>query len=179
MARLSRPILISLVFIMGLFGCTASIEDYQGTKPDFDLFGYFDGRVKAWGMLQDRSGKQTRRFNVDIVGAVDGNVLTLTEDFVFDDGEQQRRIWVITHQGNGRYSGTADDVIGEAQGKIIGNALNWRYVLRVPVGDSSYDITFNDWMYLQDETHLFNTAEMTKWGFHVGQVTLFFEKQDK
>ena len=161
---------------MSLFGCSVSIDDYRNTSPKLDLFQYFDGEVKAWGMLQDRSGKQTRRFEVDIKGTVKGKQLTLEEDFIFDDGEKQRRVWVITEMADGHFIGEADDVVGQASGQVMGNALNWRYVLRVPVGDSTYDIHFNDWMYLQDDRRMFNQAEMTKFGFKVGQVTLFFER---
>ncbi|MCQ1060230.1 DUF3833 domain-containing protein [Photobacterium sp. ZSDE20] len=163
--------------LFGLIGCSTSINDYQNTKPVFNLFSYFEGDITAWGMLQDRSGKQTRRFTVDIKGTVVNDTLTLEEDFVFDDGEEQRRVWVITQHTDGSYTGRADDVVGEARGVALGNTLHWQYVLRVPVDDTTYDITFNDWMHLQDQQHLFNTAKMTKWGFTVGTVTLFFKKQ--
>ncbi|KHT63882.1 lipoprotein [Photobacterium gaetbulicola] len=166
-----------IMCLFGLLGCSAAINDYQNTKPVFNLFNYFDGNVAAWGMLQDRSGKQTRRFTVDIKGTVVNNTLTLEEDFVFNDGEKQRRVWVITQLADGTYTGRADDVVGEATGVALGNTLHWQYVLRIPVDGTSYDITFNDWMHLQDEKHLFNTAKMTKWGFTVGTVTLFFAKQ--
>ncbi|MDO6706974.1 DUF3833 domain-containing protein [Photobacterium sp. 1_MG-2023] len=158
-------------------GCSTSVDDHKYHRPALNLFSYFDGEVKAWGMLQDRSGKQTRRFSVDILGTVKGNTLTLDEDFVFDDGEKQQRIWTITRHSDGHYSGTAGDVVGEATGKTAGNALNWQYTLRVPVGDTTYEIAFDDWMFLQDDVRMFNVATMSKWGFHVGTVTLFFEKQ--
>ena len=167
-----------MMSLFGLFGCSATINDYQNTKPVFNLFSYFEGDIKAWGMLQDRSGKQTRRFTVDIKGLVNNGVLTLEEDFVFDDREKQRRVWVITQNPDGTYTGRADDVVGEATGIALGNTLHWQYVLRIPVDDTTYDINFNDWMHLQDEKRLFNTAKMSKWGFTVGTVTLFFEKLD-
>lgn len=160
-----------------VLGCSTSVEEYRGSTPDFDLFEYFDGEVLAWGMLQDRNGKQTRRFAVTIIGRVQGNTLTLDEDFIFDDGEKQQRTWVITHHMDGHYTGRAGDVVGEASGKVAGNALNWKYVLRVPVDGSSYDIKFDDWMFRQDQTRVFNVATMSKWGFTVGTITLFFEKQ--
>lgn len=56
-------------------------------------------------MVQDYTEKQTRRFEVDIVGTVEGNELTLVEDFVFDDGELDQRIWVITKLADGTYQG--------------------------------------------------------------------------
>ncbi|PSW06952.1 DUF3833 domain-containing protein [Photobacterium lipolyticum] len=166
-----------LLLILLLPACSTPISEYAQSQPKFDLFQYFDGEVQAWGMLQNYSGKQIRRFDVSIQGTVDGDALTLKEDFIFDDGEQQQRIWKITRGNNGTYVGKADDVVGEAKGVAVGNALNWQYTLRVPMDDTSYDIRFDDWMFRQDDTRVFNVAEMTKWGFTVGKVTLFFEKQ--
>ncbi|WP_202604015.1 DUF3833 domain-containing protein [Photobacterium halotolerans] len=165
-----------LMAVLFISGCSASVEDHKYHRPELDLFSYFNGNVTAWGMLQDRSGKQTRRFSVDIIGTVQDNTLTLKEDFVFDDGEKQQRIWTIQRKPDGVYTGTAGDVVGEATGKVSGNALNWQYTLRVPVGETTYDIAFDDWMFLQDDARMFNVAKMSKWGVHVGTVTLFFEK---
>lgn len=159
-----------------LYGCSASIEDLPKKANNFDLFTYFKGDVKAWGMVQDYQGKMTRRFSVDIEGIVEGNKLTLNEDFIFDDGEKQTRIWTIMRKTQTTYSGTAADVVGEAYGEVRGNTLNWRYVLSMDVDGSNYHIDFDDWMFLQDEKRLFNKAILTKWGVEVGQVTLFFEK---
>ncbi|UTV30065.1 DUF3833 domain-containing protein [Photobacterium atrarenae] len=171
-------VLIGLLSFIGLPGCSSSIEDYRGTSPDFQLYDYFDGQVKAWGMLQDWQGTLTRRFEVDIRGVVAGDQLTLYEDFRFDDGEEQQRTWVI-HRGldSGQYVGRAGDVIGEATGQSVGHALRWQYVLRVPVGETTYDISIDDWMYRQDNLRVFNRATMKKWGVTVGTITLFFEKQ--
>ncbi|NMS64120.1 DUF3833 family protein, partial [Vibrio parahaemolyticus] len=103
----------------------------------FDLFGYFEGETKAWGMVQDYTEQQTRRFEVDIVGTVEGNTLTLVEDFVFDDGEVDQRIWVITKLEDGRYEGKAEDIIGVATGAEQGNALQWRYDFELQMDDST------------------------------------------
>ncbi len=52
---------VSIVTIF-LSSCSADIDNYQTSKPSFDLFGYFEGNVKAWGMVQDYTDQQTRRF---------------------------------------------------------------------------------------------------------------------
>ena len=116
---------------------------------------------------------------MNIKGSIEGNVLTLEEDFLYDDGEQQRRVWVITNLGkdkNGitRYQGKADDVVGTAEGLVAGNALNWRYTLALPVDDSVYHIQFDDWIYQQDEFVALNRARLSKFGIEVGSVTLAF-----
>jgi len=152
------------------------VQDYQNEKPQLNLFDYFKGKTFAQGQFQDRSGKVLRRFTVDITGTIEGNQLTLDERFVYNDGEKQQRIWRITKTAEGQFIGKADDVIGEAIGESAGNALNWRYTLDLPYKDSTIHVQFNDWMFLHTDTTMMNRASVTKWGFNVGEVTLFFSK---
>jgi hypothetical protein len=80
------------------------------------------------------------------------------------------------HLGDGRYTGTADDVVGTAQGQVSGNSFYWAYTLRLPVGDKTYDVQFEDWMWLVDEKVMLNKAVMSKFGIYLGEVTLSFTK---
>lgn len=160
-----------------LSGCSAALPEHQKLTPKLDLFSYFNGNVTAWGMVQDFKGNQIRRFEVKIKGEITGNKLTLTEDFVYADGEKSQRIWYITKDSENQYTGTAADVIGEAKGTSVGNALRWQYTLSLPVDDDIYEVQFDDWMFLQDQHHLFNKATMSKLGITVAEVTLFFQKQ--
>lgn len=163
--------LLSAIFF-GLVGCSSSIDDYKATTPMFNLFEYFDGDVKAWGMVQDYTGMETRRFEVMIKGTVDGNQLILDEDFDFADGEKQNRVWTITQNADGSYQGTAGDVVGIATGREEGNALNWAYDLSVDVGESNYVLTLDDWLYRQDDKRVFNLTSMKKFGIEVGRITI-------
>ena len=91
-----------------------------------------------------------------------GDTLTLEEDFLYDDGETQRRVWVIQNLGQSEegvtlYEGRAADINGVARGEVAGNALHWRYSCAAR-GDTSYDITFNDWIYQQDDHVAINRA---------------------
>ncbi|NQD36859.1 DUF3833 domain-containing protein [Permianibacter sp. IMCC34836] len=175
--RLWHLLCASLLAAMLLSGCTPAITRYEGQLPKLDLRQYFSGKVRAWGMVQDYRGAVTRRFTVDIDCRWQGDTGTLDEQFVFADGEKQFRRWTLTRIDDLHYRGRADDVIGEAVGELAGNALRWSYTLRLPVDGSSYDIAFDDWMFLQDEQRLFNKARMSKFGIDVGEITLFFEKQ--
>lgn len=166
----------SLLVATLLVGCSADLKEYQANQPAFDLFGYFAGHTQAWGMVQDYTDKQTRRFQVEIKGSVSGDVLTLVEDFEFDDGELSQRIWTITRTGPGTYQGTADDIIGVATGQEVGNALQWQYDFLLKTDDSDIEVTFDDWMYRQDDMRLFNVTTIRKFGLEVGKVTLFFTK---
>ena len=160
-----------------LMSCSSQITDYADTEPTLELDRFFNGELVAYGMVQDRAGKVLRRFKVDRVGRWEGNRGVLEEDFFYDDGETQRRVWDLEKGPDGRYSGTADDVVRPASGQTRGYALNWRYTLAVPVDGRVWHLDFNDWMYLLDEDRLINRAEMSKWGFRVGEVTLWIERR--
>ena len=168
-------------FILILFfvtSCTSdmNINQYQNLKPEFSLEDYFSGKAEAWGLFHDRFGNLKRSFKVDITGDILDETLTLDEKFTYDDGEKDQRIWKIKILGNKKYSGTADDVLGEALGEASGNALNWKYKLNLKVNNSFYKVDFDDWMFLQDRNILMNRAEVKKWGFTIGVVTITFLK---
>jgi len=57
-----------------------------------------------------------RSFTANLNGSWDGQVLTLVEDFVYDDGEVDQKTWRLTKLANGEYEGTREDVIGTARG---------------------------------------------------------------
>lgn len=160
-----------------LGGCASQqIESYAAEQPALDLKTYFDGRLVAHGMFQDRSGQVVRRFVVEMTGTWQGNQGVLDERFTYSDGKTERRVWRLIDDGNGHYRGTADDVVGEASGQVRGNAFHWRYTLRLPVDGKVYEVQFDDWMYRIDERIVLNRAEMRKFGIRLGEVTLAFTR---
>ena len=149
---------------------------YEGETPRLDIMEYFDGRVRGWGMFQQRGGEVVRRLTVDIDGRVEQGTLILDESFVYADGETETRQWRIKKIGPHRYEGRAEDIVGVAIGEEYGNAIRWQYTLALPVGDSVYDMQFEDWMYLQPDGVLLNRAFMRKYGIALGEVTLAFKR---
>lgn len=172
---MNRRLLLTTLMLAGCASAPTP-DDYATEKPVLDLKAYFNGPLTAHGLFTDRAGKVQRRFVVQLLGRWQGDVGTLEEDFAYSDGKAERRVWTITALGNGRYRGTATDVVGEAQGEARGNALRWSYTLRLPVDGTSYDVQFDDWMYLMDGHVMLNKARMSKFGFHLGDVTLSFTK---
>lgn len=159
-------------------GCgTIEPAQYAAEKPTLDLQQYFNGTLDAQGMFQDRSGKVIKRFAVVINCKWNGDVGTFDEDFSYSDGTKQKRIWTLRKTGPTTYTGTAADVVGEAQGVVAGNALRWKYVLALPVDGKVVNVNFEDWMYLMDQRVMLNRASVSKYGFHVGDVTLSFNKR--
>jgi len=173
-----RLICLAAATALGLAACASgpTPADYAAEKPVLDLKTYFNGPLTAHGLFTDRSGKVVRRFTVAMTGTWVGNTGTLDERFTYSDGKTERRVWRLVDQGQGRYSGRADDVLGEAVGVAAGNALNWRYTLKLPVDGTTYEVQFDDWMYQMDERVMLNKAVMSKFGITLGEVTLSFYK---
>jgi hypothetical protein len=169
----------SLVVVLLVSGCTVSIdgEDYLEATQQFDLVTFFDGNVKAWGIVQGRRGELVQRFEVDIAGEVKQGNLTLDESFTYQLGDGvKKRIWNISEQGGGKYAGSADD-IAVAQGQVFGNAFNWGYEMDLPVGDTTYRVKFDDWIWAFDNKTIVNRSYIKKFGITMAEVTIFMQKQ--
>ena len=161
-----------------LTGCAnPQVSDYAQERPLLELDRYFNGRVLAHGVFQKRNGAVARRFTVVMDCHWEGNQGVLDEAFTYSDGSTERRIWRLTKHADGRYTGRADDVVGEAQGQTSGNAFRWNYTLRLPVDCKEYEVQFDDWMFLVDDRVLLNRATMSKFGVTLGEVLLSFTKQ--
>ncbi|WP_373975629.1 DUF3833 domain-containing protein [Chitinibacter sp. SCUT-21] len=168
-----------IVGLCGVLTACASpdVSQYQQAEPKLDLVQYFVGKTDAWGMFQKRGGEVVKRFHVEITGTHNNGKLVLDERFSYDDGTKDQRVWTLTRQADGTWRGTAADVKGEAIGKVAGNALSWQYTLLLPVDGRTYEMQFDDWMFLIDEQTMINRASMRKFGIELGQVTLFFKKR--
>ncbi|MGC4078593.1 MAG: DUF3833 domain-containing protein [Rubrivivax sp.] len=174
---MNRRLLLGLAAAAALAGCAGPTPaDYAAENPKLDLKTFFNGEMTAHGMFTDRSGKVVRRFTVQMTGTWAGDDGVLDERFTYSDGKTERRVWKLKSLGGGRYEGRADDVVGVAQGSAAGNALNWRYTLKLPVDGSVYEVQFDDWMFQMDDKVMLNKAEMSKFGIRLGEVTLAFQK---
>ena len=165
-----------------LVGCAApQVSDYAGEKPQLDMRQYFNGTLDAYGIFTDRSGKVVKRFTVVMTGSWQGpagqEVGTLDEQFSYSDGSKGVRIWTLKRGPDGKYTGTASDVVGQANGQEMGNAFRWGYTLNLPVDGKIIEVQFDDWMYLMSDKVMLNKAVMSKYGFKLGEVTLSFVKR--
>jgi hypothetical protein len=162
---------------MFLSGCNQNVMNYKDTKPDLNIQEYFSGPIKAWGIVQDRSGKVVQRVNIDMVGKWDGDKGTLSETLNYFDGRIEKRTWNLTKIAPNKFIGTADGIIGQAVGESNGMAIRWNYVMTVPVDGKEYNITFDDWMFAMDKNIMVNRSYMTKFGFKVAEISLFMQKK--
>jgi hypothetical protein len=167
------------ISIFSIGGCSVvKTEQYQDQQPIVTIQDFFSGHVTGYGMVQDRSGKVNQRFVVEMHGKWNGDKGTLNEDFVFADGHIQKREWTFTRVDDHHFTGTAADVVGEAECEQFGNAIHMKYVLQIPVGKKTYAINMDDWLYGMDKKVILNRTSMTKFGFSVGSITATFLKHD-
>jgi hypothetical protein len=161
-----------------LSGCAAQkIDDYANETPLFNLPDYFNGVLDAYGVFTDRSGQVVKRFTVVMTCHWQGDEDVLDEAFAYADGSIQNRIWRLQKHADGRFTGHADDVVGQALGETQGNAFHWAYTLKLPVDGNVYEVQFDDWMYRMTDKVVLNKATMRKFGVRLGEVTLAFTKR--
>jgi hypothetical protein len=172
-----RTALLSIGLLLVTACSGVQVTDYADFRPTIDVTQFFNGQLTAHGVVKDRGGRVIRSFNADIEASWSAGVGTLVEDFIFDDGEAQRRIWTLKPDGEGHYIGTAGDVVGEGHLQQAGNSVFLDYVLQVPYGDDSVDVHVDDRMYLVSPNVLINESSMSKFGWRVGNLVLVIVRQ--
>ena len=174
---------IAILGVMLLAACTGkpSFDDPTLSQQKLNLEEFFDGDLVAYGQFQDVLGTARRSFVVTLQGDWDGERLRLEEDFVYEDGSTEKRIWTLRKTGPDSWEGTAPGVIGVATGVEQDNRFNWQYEIDLPVpsADGTVEtvrVTFDDWMWLLSEDRLLNRAYVKRYGIDIGDVIISFEK---
>jgi len=154
-----------------------SLDQEPLSTAELNLEEFFAGDLTAHGQFQDVFGTVRRRFVVEIDGTWDGQTLRLVEDFTYEDGSTEQRIWTLTKTGDDSWQGTAPGVIGTATGQERGDTFNWQYTIDLPVpGGETLRVRFDDWMWLLSGDRLLNRAYMYRYGVPIGEVIISFER---
>jgi len=184
MARISRFDVRSwagiavLALCCGITGCrTLQPESFAGAEPRFEPDKYFEGPTRSWGIVESRSCKPRSRFQTEMMGRREGGDLVITQDFHFEDGRTQQRVWHIHRTGDHRYEATASDVIGPAIGYAYGNTFHWEYTLALRPGNRLANVHMEHWMYLQaDGSTMINRVLIRKLGIVLAETTEHFHR---
>lgn len=171
--------LFALLAVTVLIGCSGK-PDLNGeilSDRALNLEEFFEGETVAHGQFQDVFGNVKRRFEVKINGQWDGRNLKLVEDFTYDDGEIEQRVWTLEKTGENTWSGSAPGVIGRASGQERGDTFNWRYRIDLPVRNGTMRVDFDDWMWLLSDDRLLNRAYVSRFGVPLGEAIIVFEKR--
>lgn len=119
-----------------------------------------------------------RGFTAQLNGTWDGVTLTLVEDFAYDDGERDRKTWHLRRTGPGRFTGTREDVVGEAQGYQDGDVFRLEYDVMLPTENGrGRKVRFRDVLALRADGDILNNATVGWHGLRVGSVSLVIERE--
>lgn len=152
------------------------LRQHEGT---FRLEDFFLGRLHALGVVFDRFGRERRRFKALMNGRIENGSLVLTEEFTYDDGATESRIWRIRPLGQGRYAGEANGVHGTAMGEVRGRNFRWTYDFDLDVGGGRiWRVRLDDAMFIQDDLQMLNRLTIRKWGLTLGEVLITIRRED-
>lgn len=153
---------------------TMAPQSFEGSSPRFDPVQYFDGPTRSWGVIESRRGNPRSRFRTEMMGRREGDALVITQDFTFEDGRKQQRVWRIRRVDDHRYEATSPDVSGIAPGVAYGNAFHWEYEL----GRNPFTrVHMNHWMYLQAGGEvMINRVIISKLGVILAETTEHFHR---
>lgn len=145
-------------------------------KAEDALIRFFTGKSVAEGKFTAINGV-TRGFTVKLNGRWDGRKLTLVEDFTYSDGVRNRKTWVMTKTGEGRYSGVREDVVGAAMVKVDGLTARFTYLVDIDEGPGTNFVRFRDTLqFAADNKTMKNTALVSKYGLPVAKVRVDFKR---
>ena len=151
----------------------AAVLPFPAQASDLRLEDFFKGKTYAYGSFGAITGLK-RSFRVDLTGHVRGKVLTLREDFRYDDGEHDTKTWIFTRTGPNTYSGTREDVVGETTVRLSGNTARFTYLVDLNPGGDPNIVRFHDRLVLKDDGTLRNTALVTKFALPIARVRVNF-----
>ncbi|WP_275784406.1 DUF3833 family protein [Pararhizobium gei] len=165
-----KTIVAALCLASSLFGA------WPASAADTMMERFFRGRTTATGSFSAINGVQ-RDFKVVLTGKVRGDRLTVREDFVFSDGEKDRKTWTFIRTGPATYTGTREDVIGSTTVRVDGRTARFTYLVDLDPGPKKNIVRFHDKMVLaQDGLSLSNTATVWKYILPVARVRVDFKR---
>jgi hypothetical protein len=157
---------------------TMKPQDFADQSPILKPEQYFVGETKGHGVFYDRFRNLKTRFIVSLSGAWDGTkVLSLKERLSYQDGTKTERTFTITKQNEHLYEVTMADLVGPGTIEVFGNCMRWSYRLNQDVGGGRIvTLTFDDWMFLQEDGVVLNRAYASKFGIGLGEVFMSVQK---
>ena len=181
--KILRALVLSAVmlctgFALGSCAGRPDLADAEGQAPELEVERFLNGRLEAHGVFIDILGTVRRQFVVQVNGVWDGEVLTLTEDFVYEDGTTEQRVWTLRKTGEETWEGTAPGVVGTAEGEERGNAFTWRYTIDLATPDGTQRFSLEDWLWQIDDRVMINKAYVSKFGVTVGELIITFRREE-
>ena len=153
-------------------------EDYDDGFPILDIKDHLNGAMVCEGVIYGPAGRVTSSFVADFDITWDGDVGQMAEHFRYNDGSVQNRAWRIKLGRYGKFTCTADDVIGEGKGTVAGPSVQMLYRIRLPQDAGGHVLDTVDWMYLTPDGTIVNRSQFRKYGFKVAELVATIRQKE-
>ena len=147
-----------------------SPSEFSTEGPAFDIKTNLNGPMISEGIIYGPTGRVASRFVAEMTGEWDGDTGMLAEEFAYAGNGTQSRKWFLTMGAGGRFTATADDIIGTAKGVQSGPTVCMRYRIRLTEDAGGHVLDVVDWMYLMENGSIMNRSEMRKFGIKVAEL---------
>jgi len=159
-----------LIGSLALGACSRLPASPDGPLQPITLEQAFAGRAVGAGVFRvDLTGSE-RRFRARLNGRLRGDRLTVVEDFIYDDGEENRLTWVFDRAGPGRWTGRREDTVGVAEVVETGTEIRLSYTADFNADGEITRLGFEDVIYFGPEGRVINDAVVTRFGLPVARV---------
>lgn len=167
---LARRALLLGVPALALSACATIPYPAEPPAGAITLDEVFVGRLRGRGLFRvDLTGDE-RRFDARLVGTLQGDRLTVVEDFTFIDGQVDRLTWVFDRAGPGRWTGRREDTVGTAQVVEEDRVVRLDYTADFRSLESVTRLVFSDVIYRAPDGRIINDAIVRRWGIPVARV---------
>ena len=172
------------VIVFALAGCASTpVSKFAGGTPSMAPPDWMAGTVEGYGVIVDRFGTVKSQFHAHEVGVWDApaRTLTLTETIFYLQGDRtppMHRVWRFVEQSPGRWTGTANDVIGTAAAAQAGNAWHLMFRQLLPVGGHRIAVSVDDWRYREAGNVAVDRSVITKLGVELAMAEIAFVKAE-
>lgn len=145
-------------------------------RPSNLMTEFFETPCEAEGLIIDRFGKVRTRISVTMSGRWQGEQFRLDEEFRYEDGSRETRVWLVDFKQDGSMSAMCPDLDQELSGLASDDQVNMSYKFPVPIGGTPIKLTFDDRIFRLSEETLLEKVRMTKLGILVAELILIFRK---
>lgn len=173
------PRLILALLVAGAVSACATAPRFTGDQGQRSIVleRDFVGRSYAKGVFTNKVTGSQRGLTVVLDGRLGNGALTLREAFTYSDGEQDVKTWIFRKTGPGSYTGTREDVVGQASIRTEGNGVRLSYDVDLPTGAGPVRVHFEDVIERRADGAIVNRAIVSKLGAPIGDVDLVFSRR--
>ena len=165
---------------LALVGCATVPPAPRAPASPLTLVGAFAGRSTGTGLfrvwLTGDERRFTARLNGTVTGAAGARRLTVVEDFIYDDGDENTLTWVFDEVGPGRWTGRREDTVGLAEVVEENGVIRLTYTADFVSPTGTTRLGFSDVIYDAGAGRIINDAIVTRWGLPVAKVQFVIER---